>query len=84
MINKIEKILDEEIRPYLKTHGGNVELIDVDNGQVFVKLIGGCQGCVMSQYTLVNSITKAINAHFPELKIIDLTNHKEGTNPYFK
>ena len=48
---EIEKALDE-MRPNLQADGGNVELIDVQDGVVKVKLTGACAGCPMSQMTL--------------------------------
>jgi Fe-S cluster biogenesis protein NfuA len=48
---EIEKALDE-MRPNLQADGGNVELINVQDGVVKVKLTGACAGCPMSQMTL--------------------------------
>lgn len=84
MINRIEKILNDEIRPALAAHKGNVELIDVDNDIVFIRLGGGCQGCSMSKSTLKDGIEKAIKNHFPNLSVQDVTDHSSGNNPYYK
>lgn len=51
-IKLIEETLDREIRPALQKDGGNIELIDVDGDQVYVKLIGTCAACSASQITL--------------------------------
>ena len=84
MIRKMEKLLDEMIRPSLAGHGGNVELIDIDNDRVFIKLTGGCQGCMASQMTLKQGIERIIKGNFPDIiEVIDLTNHQDGTNPYY-
>ncbi|MCK5882427.1 MAG: NifU family protein, partial [Bacteriovoracaceae bacterium] len=45
MREKIEELLEKEIRPALASHGGGVELVDVDNNKVYVRLQGGCKGC---------------------------------------
>lgn len=45
-----EKI--EEVRPHLQIEGGDIELVDVEDGTVRVKLKGACAGCPMSQMTL--------------------------------
>ena len=84
MIIHIEKILEDQIRPALANHGGNVELIDIDNGIVFIRLTGGCQGCSMSKQTLTAGIEKTIKSHFPDLKVMDLTDHNKGKTPYYK
>lgn len=84
MFRQIEKLLDKKIRPGLKTHNGNVELIDIDNDIVFIKLLGGCQGCLASKMTLKNGIEKIIKQEYPEIiKVVDLTDHDSGENPYY-
>ena len=83
MRRKIDSLLEEHVRPGLAAHGGNVEVIDVDNNQVFLKLTGGCHGCSSSSATLKQGIEKVIKQNFPEIKdVIDLTDHKSGENPY--
>lgn len=84
MLRQVEKLLDEQIRPALAAHGGNVELIDVDNDKVFVKLTGGCQGCSSSQATLKDGISRLLKQHFPDITdVVDMTDHDSGDNPYF-
>lgn len=83
MFSKIETLFDEKIRPALAQHGGNVEVVDIDNDILFVKLVGGCQGCSSSKATLTGGIEQVIKKHFPEIKeIVDLTDHQSGENPY--
>ncbi|MES1922964.1 hypothetical protein MHBO_004496 [Bonamia ostreae] len=85
MLRKIEKVLDAEVRPGLKSHGGTVELIDVDNNKLFIKMAGGCQGCSSAQTTVKSGIEKLIKDKFPMIEeVIDLTDHAQGTNPYYK
>ena len=83
MRRKIDALLEEQVRPGLAAHGGNVEVIDVDNNQVFLKLTGGCHGCSASSATLKQGIEKVIKQNFPEIEdVIDLTDHQSGENPY--
>lgn len=84
MIRQVEKLLDEQIRPGLAGHGGNIELVDIDNNIIYIRLSGGCQGCMASKITLTQGIERIIKANFPDIeKVIDLTNHSEGENPYY-
>lgn len=84
MIRKIEALFDEQVRPALAAHGGNVEIIDIDNGKLFVKLSGGCQGCSSSSATLKDGIERMIKQAFPEIEeVVDLTDHESGEKPYF-
>jgi Fe-S cluster biogenesis protein NfuA len=83
MITKIEKLFDEQIRPALAQHGGNVEIIDVDNNKLFVKFYGGCQGCSSSKATLKGGIEQLVKQNFPDIvEVVDVTDHATGSNPY--
>lgn len=67
MREKIEKALDK-VRPSLMADGGNVELVDVEDGIVKVKLTGACGGCPMSQMTLKMGIERVLKQEIPEIK----------------
>jgi Fe-S cluster biogenesis protein NfuA len=84
IITKVEKILDDQIRPALASHGGNIEIIDFDNYKLFVKLSGGCQGCSSSKATLKDGIEKLLQKNFPDFihEVVDLTDHTAGENPF--
>jgi Fe-S cluster biogenesis protein NfuA len=85
MLHKIEKLFNDQIRPALAAHGGNVEVIDIDNNKLYLRMVGGCQGCSSSTATLRDGIQTLVKQNFPEIEdIIDVTNHEQGTNPYFK
>lgn len=66
MKEKVEEALDT-IRPALQADGGDVELVDVENGVVRVKLTGACGGCPMSQITLKEGIERVIKEKLPEI-----------------
>jgi Fe-S cluster biogenesis protein NfuA len=61
----------EKIRPMLKADGGDVELVDVVDGIVQVRLQGACAGCPMSQMTLKNGIERIIKQEVPEIKSVE-------------
>lgn len=67
MKEKVEKSLDK-IRPALMADGGNVELIEVKNDVVKVKLTGACGGCPMSQMTLKMGIERHLKNEISEIK----------------
>ncbi len=72
MRERIEKVLEEEVRPMLAMHGGNVELIEVtDKGVVKVRLTGGCAGCPAAQMTVVGIVEEAIKSKVPEVKKVE-------------
>lgn len=83
MIAQLEKLFDQQIRPALAQHGGNVEIVDVDNDILYVKFFGGCQGCSSSKATLKGGIEQLIKQNYPDIKeVVDVTDHATGTNPY--
>ncbi len=67
MKERVEEVLNK-IRPSLMRDGGNVELVDVNDGTVKVKLTGACSGCPMSTLTLKMGIEKLIKEEIPEIK----------------
>ena len=67
MRDKVEGVLDK-VRPSLIRDGGNVELVDVEEGIVKVKLTGACSGCPMSTMTLKMGIEKLLKQEIPEIK----------------
>jgi len=67
MRDKVAEVLDK-IRPALVADGGDVELIDVNNGTVKVKLTGACAGCPFSTMTLKMGIEKIMKQEVPEIK----------------
>jgi Fe-S cluster biogenesis protein NfuA len=56
-----------EVRPYLKSHGGNVELVKVEDGVAYLRLGGSCHGCSASTVTLKSAIEEAIYKAAPDL-----------------
>jgi Fe-S cluster biogenesis protein NfuA len=83
MLRKLEILFDEQVRPALAAHGGNVEIVDLDNDKLFLRLQGGCQGCSSSLATLKDGIQTLVKQNFPEInEVVDLTDHATGENPY--
>lgn len=67
MRDKVEEALNR-IRPALVADGGNIELLDVDDGVVKVKLTGACSGCPMATMTLKFGVEQALKEQLPEIK----------------
>jgi len=70
MKEKIEKVI-EKIRPTLQVDGGDIQLVDVKNGIVKVKLTGACCGCPMSQLTLKNYVEVTLKKEVPGIKSVE-------------
>ncbi len=67
MKEKVEAAL-AQIRPALQADGGDVELIDVNEGVVRLKLKGACAGCPMATMTLRQGIERVLKERIPEIK----------------
>ena len=67
MKEKVEAAL-ARVRPMLLADGGDVQLIDVDDGVVKVKLTGACGGCPMATMTLKGGIERALKEEVPEVR----------------
>ena len=67
MREKVEGVLDK-IRPSLMNDGGNVELVNVNDGTVEVRLTGACAGCAFSTMTLKMGIEQVLKQEIPEVK----------------
>lgn len=68
--DRIEKSL-EQIRPALQLDGGDVELVDIEEGVVKVKLQGSCHGCPMAAMTLQMGIERTLKRDVPEIKGVE-------------
>jgi Fe/S biogenesis protein NfuA len=81
----VQKVIDAQINPGVASHGGFVELMDVQGDKAFVRLGGGCQGCGMVDVTLKQGIEVMIREEIPEItQVIDTTDHAGGNNPYYQ
>jgi Fe-S cluster biogenesis protein NfuA len=69
MKEQVEKII-AKIRPALQADGGNIELVDVVDGVVSVRLKGACAGCAGAQMTLKMGVERAIKEELPEIKSV--------------
>ena len=61
----------DEVRPYLESHGGNVQFLGVENGVARLRLEGSCDGCPSSAVTLKLAIEEAIQKAAPDLEDIE-------------
>ncbi|HBB96275.1 MAG TPA: hypothetical protein DC054_12870 [Blastocatellia bacterium] len=82
---KVQYLIDVQINPGVAEHGGSVQVVDVKDDSVYLRLHGGCQGCGAADFTLKQGIETIVKRAVPEIQqIIDLTNHSAGLNPYYR
>lgn len=72
LTQRVEKAL-AEIRPFLNSDGGDIELISIDDNIVNVRLTGACTNCTVNQMTLKSGVEMTIKKYAPEIeKVINL------------
>jgi Fe/S biogenesis protein NfuA len=82
---EIQALIDSQINPGVASHGGFVELLDVKDDTVYVKMGGGCQGCGMASVTLKQGVEVLLKENFPQIQsVVDSTDHAGGNNPYYQ
>ena len=85
LYEQVARVFDEQVNPMVARHGGHVELIDVQDAVVMLRMGGGCQGCGMADVTLRQGIEGMLAQLVPEVRgIVDITDHTSGANPYFE
>jgi Fe/S biogenesis protein NfuA len=84
LANRVRDVLEELVNPRIAAHGGAVELVDLQDDRLYLRMTGGCQGCAASAATLRMGVERMVRESVPEIgEIIDITDHAAGTNPYF-
>ncbi len=66
-VEKIKSRL-EQIRPYLINDGGDVEFVKFEDGIVYIKMLGACEGCSLIDYTIKEGIEEFLVSEIPEVK----------------
>lgn len=83
LLAQLQEIIDTEINPAVASHGGVINLLDVEGKRVFIQMGGGCAGCGMADVTLKSGVEARLQQFDPELEVVDTTDHASGTNPYY-
>ncbi len=83
---KINYYLATEINPGLASHGGLVQLVELDEeGYAILQFGGGCQGCASVDLTLKDGVERTLMERIPELKgVRDITDHSVKDNAYYQ
>ncbi len=85
LAQRVVSVLEEQVNPSIAAHGGRADLVAVEDASVYLRLSGGCQGCGMAKATLSQGIEVILRDAIPELaNIVDVTDHADGTNPYYE
>ena len=81
----LQELLDREVNRSIAGHGGKISILDVRDGNLFIAMSGGCQGCAASQVTLRQGFEVMVRRVAPEIvDIVDTTDHASGTKPFYQ
>ena len=81
----IQDLLDRHVNRAIAAHGGKISIVDVTDGNLFVTMSGGCQGCAASQLTLRRGFEVKVRRVAPEIvDIVDMTDHEAGKKPFYQ
>lgn len=82
---KLQRVIETEINPGIALHSGAISLESVEGNTVYIRMMGGCQGCAASTITLRQGIHQAFREAVPRLgAILDQTDHASGKNPFYR
>ena len=82
---RVQDVLDAQINPGIAGHGGSVAIEKLEEDTLYLSMGGGCQGCASAQLTLRQGVEQMIMAAVPDItRIVDVTDHAAGENPYYK
>ena len=82
---RVIQVIEQQINPSIAVHGGRADLVAVEGDAAYLRLSGGCAGCGMAAVTLSQGIEVALCDSVTEItRVIDVTDHAAGTNPYYE
>lgn len=81
---RVNYYLWNDVYPMVAPHGGEVSLVEIDQGVAVLKFGGGCQGCAQVDVTLYEGVQKTLMDNVPELTgVRDVTDHSDTTNAFY-
>jgi len=82
---KVTAVIEREIQPAVRSHGGVIRLLDVQGNTVYIQMGGGCQGCASANVTLKQGVERTLVEKIPEITAVrDVTDHTERQNAYYR
>jgi len=69
--SRVEAII-EEIRPFIQSDGGDIELVKIEDQVVYVRLNGACVGCPSSLMTLKGGVEARVREELPEIEAVEM------------
>lgn len=68
---RVQAVIDE-VKPFIQSDGGNIELLKVEDNIVYVRLFGACIGCPSSMMTLKGGVEARMREEIPEIEAVEM------------
>jgi Fe-S cluster biogenesis protein NfuA len=83
IIKEVKELIDTRIQPAVSAHGGIINFISYENGNLMLELSGACAGCAGSTATLKNGVERMVKNFIPEVESVDaIHDENSGVDPY--
>lgn len=84
IIKEVKELIDTRIQPAVSAHGGIINFISYENGNLMLELSGACAGCAGSTATLKNGVERMVKNFIPEITSVDAVHDQNsGVSPYY-
>jgi|TARA_B110000240_G_scaffold57793_1_gene65798 Fe-S cluster biogenesis protein NfuA len=83
IIEQIKEMIEENVKPNVAQHGGNIEFVSYLDGHLQLELLGACSGCAGSLATLKNGVENMMKYFIPEITSVDATDGVSDVAPYY-
>ena len=70
-----------EVRPYLHSHGGDMEVVAIEDGVVRLKLHGSCDGCTGADATIIEQVEQALQTHWVDYRRVEVEEMEAEPHP---
>ena len=83
IIDQIKELIESHVKPTVAQHGGNIEFLSYENGNLLLELGGACSGCAGSTMTLKMGVENMIKHYVPEVQSVDAQDGISDVDPYY-
>lgn len=81
MIDRVVQLALDEVRPYVHSHGGEIEVLGVDDGVVSLRMQGSCNGCTAADDTVTRRIEVALREHWIDFRRVEVEDATAAAHP---
>ena len=83
IVEKIKSLLESHVKPSVAQHGGNIEFISYQDGNLLLELQGACSGCAGSTMTLKMGVENMIKHYVPEVVTVEAQHGYSEVDPFY-